>query len=531
MLEKLLKKRRNKLLLFFIVIGLYLRLQGINYGLPYVLNPDESDNLIRVLGFCKNCFKYFANSACINISPLYLLLNSFVICLTSHTLNIDNLGNLLEVNPGALFVPLRFLSSLFSVGSIAVVYFIGIRVAPLVAIIASGLLSVSMLHVEFSQMFMPFSAMTFFCLLSGLYAFKTKTSKNRDLTLSVIFALLSFLIHPIGIVSIIPLLFFNWSREKFYLKSTILFIIALLLNIHYFFHLPSLFLTIFKSYLVNYYNYHSSSYLLYSFKFLLLGIGPIAYFGSLWFLKYRKDYDVTLLKMVFSVPIFYIGLIGFLHLTKAEYAMLIIPYFCIAAGLFFNSIFERAQTDNKKLIFIFLLLLAFWIPLKYTLKYNKIISLPDTKTEATEWIKQNTSENYKIAWDKNGIQPNWHDPYDKQKLKDLVIDQEVLVNRQRFLINLKFLEKKDWFKILKKKVDYVVVNSLDYEQVLRQPGKKLEKKYYRKMLKLKPVIAFNPYLKELDKNTKGLLIEDLYLPVLTLWQRERAGPVIRIYKL
>ena len=137
-----------------------------------------------------------------------------------------------------------------------------------------------MLHVEFSQMFMPFSAMTFFCLLSGLYAFKGKTSKNRDVTLSVIFALLSFLIHPIGIISIIPLLF-NWSREKSYLKFKILFIVALLLNIHYFFHLPSLLLTTFKSYLINYYNYHSSSYLLYSFNFLLLGSGPIAYFSSL----------------------------------------------------------------------------------------------------------------------------------------------------------------------------------------------------------------------------------------------------------
>lgn len=527
MLENLnLRKRNNKLLLIFIAIAFYLRLQGINYGLPYVLDPNESDNLIKMLSLCRNCFQYFTNPESINISPIYLLLNSFIVFITSHTLSINNLVNLLEINPSAIYTVLRFLSVLFGVGSIAIIYFIGIRFNPFVAIIGSGLLSVSTLHVKFSQTFIPFSAVTFFCLASNLFALK-KDASSKDVTLSAIFALLSFLMHPIGIVSITPLLF-TLFQEKSLLKFKSLFtkliLIGLVLNINYLFHLP----TLVKSYFIN---YHSSSYYLYGFSLLLLGIGPVAYFGAIWFLKYRKDYDLNLLKILFSLPILYIGIVGFLHLIKAEYVMMLIPYFCIAAGLFFNSIYERANTDNKKIVFILLLLFLFWIPLKYTLKCNKIISLSDTRINATEWIKQNTSDNYKIAWDKNSIQPNWYDAYNKQELKDLVADPEVLINRQRFPISLKLLEKKNWFEILKKKVDYVIVNSLDYEQVFKQPGRKLEKKYYKKILKLKPVLVLNPYLKELDKNTKSLLVEDLYSPVLTLWQRERSGPVIRIYKL
>lgn len=499
---KVLKPRSSKLLLAVIIVAFYLRLQGVNSGLPYILNPGELENLIKLLGV----FKIFKFPALIN---------------------------LLEINSGTLLIPLRFFNVLFGIGTVIVVYFLGLRFNSFVAVIASGLLAVSVLHVKFSQVFVPFGAVIFFCLLSSFFIVKTKIS-NKDITLSAIFSFLSFLIHPIGIISIIPVLFVL-LQEKSYLQFKPLFIkliiIALLLNLNYLLHLPGLFFTLFKNYLAGYYNYYSSSYFLYIFSFLLMGIGPVAYFGSLWLLKYRKDYDLNLMRILFSLPILYIGILGFLHFTKAEFAVLIIPYFCISAGLFFNSIYERANTDSKKFIFILLLLFLFWLPLKYTLKYNKILSLPDTRIIATEWIKENTSDNFKIAWDKNSIQPNWHDAYDKQELKYLGAELEVLISRQRFPVSLKLLEKKDWFKILRKKVDYVVINNIDYEQVLRQPGNKPGKKYYKKIFKLKPEIVFNPYLKESDKNTNGLLVEELYSPFLTLWQRERSGPVIKVYKL
>ena len=439
-----------------------------------------------------------------------------------------SLINVLEINPGSLLLPLRFLSVLFGVFSIVLIYFMGLRFSPFIALVSSGLLAVSMIHVKLSQVFLPFSAMVFFGLLSVFFALK-ESSSEKDVTCSIYSAFLSFLMHPIGIINLIPIVL---AQKKSILKYKNLFfkifLASLLLNLNLLFHLPSLAINLFGNYFLN---YHHNSYFLYAFSFLLIGIGPVAYFGSIWFLKYKDDYDLNLMKILFLLPVLSIGVLGFLHFTRSEYAMLFIPYFCISAGLFLNSIYERAQTDNKKLVFILLLLFLFWIPLKDTLKYNKIINLSDTRVIATEWIKQNTSEDYKIVWDKNSIQPNWYDAYNKSDLKYLVTDLETLINKQRFPVSLKLLQKKDWFKILRKKVDYLVINSLDYEQTFKQPGKKLEKKYYSKILKIKPVIAFNPYLREVDKNTRSLLTEDLYSPLLTLWQRERPGPVIKIYKL
>ena len=521
-----LKKRNNKLFLALIVVAFYLRLQGINYGLPYVVNSSEANNLIQVANLFRNLPSYLINSEGINIGPLYLLLSNFVALITTHTVSFVNV---LEINVGSLLVPLRFLSVLFGLLSIIVVYFVALRFNTFVALVSSGLLSVSMIHVRFSQVFLPFSAVTFFGLLSLYFAIKSSESE-KNILLSAYSILVSFLMHPIGIMNAIPLLFVL-LQQKIFLKYKNLFlkifIIGLLLNLSFFVYLPDILL----NYVKGYFFYHSNTYFLYACQILLVAIGPIAYFSLLFFLKYKNDHDLNLIKVLSSFLFIYIGFLGFVHFTGSEYSMLFIPYFCIFAALFFNSIFQRVKTNGQQFGFILLMLLLFWIPLKGTLKYNKINTLADTRVEATEWIKQNTSEDYKISWDKNSIQTNWHDAYNIRTLRLLVSDPEVLISKQKFPVTYKLLKEKNWFKTLKRKVDYVVINSFDYEQTLRQPGNNLEKKYYKQLCKLKPTITFNPYLKELEKTTGTLLIEDLNLPLLTLWQRERSGPVIKVYKL
>lgn len=531
--QRLRDKRSHKIFIVIVLIAFYLRLQGISFNLPFIFNSEESNLVIRTVSLFRNFIQYFLSSDSSVGSPLFLLLNSILLTLKLQTLNANNLLGLLELDPGAVYVGLRFISVLFGVGSVIVVYLLGLRFSPLVALIASGILSVSMLHVKVSQTLTPINAVVFFCLLSSLCLVK-KDVKQKDIALSAIFALIGFLMHPIGILSAIPLLFnrlankSNFKYGPLFIKG---FLIAFILSFNYILHLPSTLMLFVKQYIFNYYEYNSGSFLLYAFKFLLIGIGPVAYFCSIWLLKYKKDYDLNLLKTLFSLPLISIGILGLLHFTESKYETLIIPYFCIAGGLVLNSFYERAKTDNRKFAFILLSLLVFWIPLKYTFKYNKIMSLSDTRKEATEWIRQNTSEDYKIIWDKNSVQPDWHNAYDKGILKRLVSDPALIINKQRYIISSKLLSDKNWFKLLKKKADYALINSIDYEEVFKQSGHSPEKKFYRKILKQEPLIVFNPYLKDLDKKTGSLLFEDLSSPLLTLWQRERSGPVIKVYKL
>ena len=224
----------------------------------------------------------------------------------------------------------------------------------------------------------------------------------------------------------------------------------------------------------------------------------------------------------------YLAFLGLFHLTDSGHGVCIVPYLCIGAAMVFASLFKK---ENLRFLFIFLTLLALWIPLKYTLRHNKMLSLSDTRILATEWIRENTTDSYKVVWGRNSIQPNWYDAYSKNYLIDLGIDKDVLITKQQFIVKDKLLKAKSWFQQLRKKVDYVVVSSLDTEKIFRSQGHILEKKYYSKFEKLEPIITFNPYYLQKEKQIRLLRLEELYSPFETLWQRERTGPLIEIYKL
>lgn len=522
--------------LFVIVTALYLRIQGIKYGFPYVLIEEEANYILRIL----HIIKHFVDLQVSSTSTCFLYFNSLILLLANKTLDISTILGELELNVGNVLYPLRFLSVLFGVGTVAVVYFIGEFFGFNIALFASGFLAVSFLHVIYSQFFLPFSMVVFFALLSTYFALRAhKEQKIFLYILSIIFSVLCTSTNYIGVVSILPIIFaIALDKRNSKIRPRFLFllylILFLILNPFFIFKIPQFFIYIFQSYIDSCDIYSSNTYFLHIFRFLLIGVGPIIWISTLGIIKYKSFNDLNLLKILFCLPVFYLGILGFFHIIDLGFAVLLVPYVCLASGLVFNSLINwYIDSSVRRFIYILLLLFAFYIPLKYTIKYNKLINLSDTRIIASEWIRSNTTSSFKVAWDRNSIMPNWYDAYNKTELKKLVLDPDSLIDRQRFLITERFLKNKNWFKALRKKTDYVAINSLDYERSLRSRTQNYKKKYYLKILKLqeKPVIVFNPFLREKEKQIRLLTPEELYLPFSTLWQRERAGPLIKIYKL
>ncbi len=520
--------KKTQLLLVIFLTALYLRFQGLYYGLPYVLNPQEADNLVKIIA----PLKWISKINAIHLPTVFTFLNTFVTYICSFTFDLNSILLRMEADSSSLLVPLRILSILFSIGSITLVYLICKIINPYSAIIAAGLLSVSLLHVKFSQVFMSYSGLTFLILLSTFYALKAYNSdKKSDYDLSLLFALVAASFNYFGLVAVISPVFSALFKGNIkYLKNNLKLFPIIFLVVNPFFVLDFIFS--FSTYVKNYFNsfYYNktSSYFLYSIDYLLCGMGPVAYFSALYLIKLKKQFNDHILKILFSVPVLYLAAIGLFHLSDIGYTVVLVPYVCVASGLVLGNLHNNTE---YKFVYIVLLLFVFWIPLKYTLKYNKIMALADTRVIATNWIKEHTSDNVKIAWDKNSIQLNWHDAYSKSELKELVDETDLLISKQKFSITPDSLKRKDWFLQLRKKVDYVITDSLDYEVTKRQRADSQKKKYYKKLSKLKPLIAINPYLKDFDKKTNLSSIEDLYFPFNTLWERERAGPVIKIYKL
>ncbi len=518
------------LFLFIVFVSAYFRLPGIYNGLPYILNLDESSNFLKAVSLFKDFLKFKS------LEPsLYNYLNAIILFINSWTFDTNSILNILELKSGSLYVSLRLLSVIFGVGSVVLVYFIGLVFGSIVGIIASGLIAVSLLHIKFSQLFLPYSALVFFSLLNVYSLIKILNSKSSKMTLPFVFSFIGSSINYFGLLNYVPVFIVMAIKndfstlKKFWLVSLIFYLV---INPQVILTLPMLFKNGVTDYINGYFSYHGSSYLLYGFSSLLQGVGPIAWLSIFFLLFCKEDYNINLLKILFSFPLIYLGVLGFFHVTSIGYGAVLVPYACLACGLGFNYLYKRKVDDNSKFMFIFLLLIAFWIPLKYTFKYKKIMSLSDTRVIATEWIQENALGNLKIVWDKNSVQPHWYDAYNKIELEKLVSDPYLIVDKRKFLINPELLKRDRWLKLLKKKVDYIIVGNIEYEKFLREPGHKIEKKYYKGILKLKPALVFNPYLAENGKIARqGLIIEELYSPFLSLWKRERPGPIIKIYEM
>lgn len=509
LVEKI-KHKEKILFAIILIIAFSLRASGISIGLPNLLNPEE-------VSILNNIF----------YSPIFG--NCFI-------------ANLLSASPEKLFIFLRNTGLIFGIASLIVFYLIGRSFNVFCALFSCLLLSISFIHVRFSQTFLFYIILLFFSLLSCYLTIQAYEKKSQKaLIAATVFASISTLINYTGIANFVSILITASINKSLNKILRLFFVTVLILSAFYMFQLPFTLKNILENFTSGYRDYQASSLLL-CLNIIIGSIGPIAIFSALMLPWFKNNFDKTKLKIIYSIPLIYLGLIVTGHFTKQGYILLLVPFICLAASLviylFFNYLFgekHALESDNKqialKYFFIVILLLTTWIPLKYTFRYKKLISLADTRVLATEWVKENTTREFKIAHDKNSIQLNWFDVLDKKFVKDLNLEPDTLDGPQIFNLTQDLLKKKNWHKILKKKVDYVIINSFDYEEVLRKKEQSPMNKFYRKFLISKPIIVFNPYYKDYERRIRKMPFEDLYFPMLTLWERERCGPVIKIYKL
>ncbi len=526
-LTQYLEKFKIPIFLVVLTIGFLLRITGIRAGLPYSLNLQETEYLSNILSLIHEPFKIHF----FEVPSFFLVFNSLITFICSG----GNVIYALEINPQWVLTILRLESLVFSVSSIVLIYMIGEFFGSFVGIFASAFLAVSFLHVKQAQFFSPVSALTFFTLLSVFFILKAISEqdekKDRYYLFSLISSLTAGLFHFFGLFSLIPVFISSFlNKDVKNLKKYLIcyFSIFIILNPYSIFTLYNFLISFLSRYSYTFTNYHFSTFFLSTFTNLITAVGPFVYFAAVYLIFCREEYDDIALKILFFMPLLCIGIFGFCRLTDDSYVCMLIPFICLSAGLVFNLLSESKENEY---IFIVMLLLALWIPFKYASKYNKTMSLADTRILATEWINEKTNEEFKIIYDKNSLQLSWFDPFSKSFLKKYAEDPDLISNPRKFELTSSLLSKKSYFKIIKRKVDYIVVDSYDMEKTLRNKGKSQKKDFYKKLRKLTPFIAFNPYLKDFDKKTRFESFTELYLPYLSLWNRERSGPVINVYKI
>src|SRR6266404_5286496 len=148
--------RRWHLGILTVILGLALavRLLGINYGLPYVYNPDEAILVNHAVAFGTGDLNpHFFGYPSLYIYVLFLIYAlSYVIgWLTGVFTSTNDFVRLFFNDVTLFYLPGRLIAALSWVMSVGIVYLLGRRAYNIrVGLIAAAFLTFSVLHVTFS---------------------------------------------------------------------------------------------------------------------------------------------------------------------------------------------------------------------------------------------------------------------------------------------------------------------------------------------------------------------------------------------
>jgi hypothetical protein len=169
-----------------------------------------------------------------------------------------------------------------------------------------------------------------------------------------------------------------------------------------------------------------------------------------------------------------------------------------------------------------LLVLAAVPPLAQSIRHDLLLSRLDTRTLAKQWIEANIPEGSKIAVD-------WpvHTPPLSTSEKAVPYSEKLF---DVFDVGGAGLSQhsNDWYR--QQGFDYLIASSYIYEIPLIHPDQNTQRRVFYATLEqeLELVQVFLPYEGQYNL---PFVFDEIYGPLVGLWQRERPGPTLKIYKV
>jgi 4-amino-4-deoxy-L-arabinose transferase-like glycosyltransferase len=157
-------------------------------------------------------------------------------------------------------------------------------------------------------------------------------------------------------------------------------------------------------------------------------------------------------------------------------------------------------------------------PLAYLVWFDHLLTLPDTRQLATDWFLQEFPEDTVVAVENYSIFPR----------------QAVLNNHWSYkIIGLDELgpTRNDANYYLARKTDVIAISNYTADRVRQNPAEETARLAQLAWLaeKAELIKEFNPYRAGYDES--WFYLDQLYGPAGETWQRERPGPLLRLYHL
>ncbi|BAY22967.1 hypothetical protein NIES2100_27310 [Calothrix sp. NIES-2100] len=412
-LERLLSIHEKLTIIIISVLGLVLRLYGINFGLPYIYDPDEPTFVIaavKILASRDPNPHWFGHPASTEIYILVALYT--IIFLIGKSLgifvNAEAFKSLYFHDPTVFYLSGRLLSAVVGTAIIFLTYLIGRKIFNKnIGLMAAILMAIIPLHVHFSKLVRADLIMTFLILCGLWYCLKILENNSYINYIGVGFltGLAIVTKYPSVVFTLTIILTYilskGWQSKggKFYLPVSLLACVT-----GAFLGSPFLFLD-FQQVIANVtfesrathlsatgggFIYNLIWYLQFAVikNFTFSGL-LLAVFGFVICLASKQKHKWLLL----SFPLFFLLFISSLNLIWERWIIPIVPFTCLIVAYAIYTIanwVERRLNPRLALWTILLLMVINCVPLStLSIVQGREMSGVDTRTLAGRWMMSN----------------------------------------------------------------------------------------------------------------------------------------------
>jgi hypothetical protein len=552
------------LLVLLLLVGALARVWNLGYGLPHVYHPDEGHVVNRAVRFHGGDLdpRFF------NWPSLYMYLLSGLYGLV---FGIFQEGGVIEAfteNPTLVYLIGRLVTAVLGTATIAVVYVLGAEIYGVtVGVVASLFLAVDLLHIRDSHYITTDVPLTFLVAVAVLFVVRYwRSGRARHAVLAGLFTGLGASMKYPGGLTVLPLLLAHVWRpgtgpaswrgvaRPALLGAGAAAVLGFLAGTPYAVLTPVAFL---RGVLSELREVHSvqfgneadlPGYLFHLLHSLPEGMGVATFVLALAgvVLALASRTRAALILLAFPLPYFVV--IGAWSSRFERYVLPLLPFLAVLAAhaLVTAAVGLRARVR----------LPAVWRPgfgvalavclvvapeLARVVRFHVLLSRPDTRVLAGEWIEREIPWGARIAMEPYSPAVRLSPAMIRAERAGLTdsVGHTVVRNRfDRFLASpegqrergywLSRLNTYDLKRLLERDVEYVVLSGFTYQRYRRACGRYPEACRFYEDLERRGTLVYSV---DAGVGREDLWVGDIYSPLTRLAQRTRPGPSIKIYQL
>ena len=229
--------------------------------------------------------------------------------------------------------------------------------------------------------------------------------------------------------------------------------------------------------------------------------------------------------LVLAFPVFYFAFMGATRHYFARYALPLTPFMALFAADAVVALFAFLRMKRAALgwgVVALLTVAAVIEPLAESIRHDLLLTRQDTRTLAKAWVEANLPAGARIATDWPGHTPPLSTS--ERPMPNSARVYDVLAVGGTGLADHPI----EWYR--EQNFDYLIASSYIYNIPLVSPEQDARRRAFYAALdqELALVQEFRPYAGDQEPR---FIFDEIYGPAINLWQRDRPGPTLKIYKV